>query len=282
MLLIIGCLCALYVLALRGEKRRPQMEAFRTFRYAHRGLHDEHIPENSKAAFRAARDAGFGIEFDLHLLKDGNLGVMHDSDLLRTTGKTGHMEDLQTLELQNYRLGDTEETIPVLSDVLEIYQGAAPLIIELKTHNGNAAALTEATVNQLESYTGAYCIESFDPAVLLWLRRNRPDILRGQLSENYFRLRSPLPVHIKLILSQYLCNFLTKPDFIAHRFEHRRTPAVFLCRRLWNMYSVSWTIRTDAQLRQAEQEGWIPIFERIRPVGNADALSAPKQFPKDS
>lgn len=45
--------------------------------------------ENSMTAFRLAVENGYGMEFDLHLLKDGNLGVMHDSLLNRTTGQAG-------------------------------------------------------------------------------------------------------------------------------------------------------------------------------------------------
>lgn len=260
--LVLLCIGFLY---LTRSQHRPGMAAFRGHRFAHRGLHQEGIPENSRAAFRAARDAGFGIEFDLHLLRDGNLGVMHDSALLRTTGQDGRMEDLTAEDLPAYRLGGTEETIPLFRDVLEIFQGQYPLIIELKSVDGNAAALTQATVNQLEGYQGPYCIESFDPAVVRWLRRNRPDILRGQLSENYFRVSSPLPAIIKAALSLYLCNWGTRPDFIAHRFEHRKNIGVWLCRRLWHTDAVTWTIRSIPDLETAEKEGFIPIFEKIRP-----------------
>ena len=59
------------------------------YRYAHRGLHDLNAgrPENSLGAFRAAAEAGFGAELDVHLMADGALAVVHDSDLERVCGR---------------------------------------------------------------------------------------------------------------------------------------------------------------------------------------------------
>lgn len=263
-MIIVLCIIGFWLFCLAGRKSRD-LSPFAAYRYAHRGLHEAGIPENSKAAFRAARDAGFGIEFDVHLLKDGNLGVLHDSDLLRITGKPGRIEDLKTEELSSYRLSGTEQTIPTFRDVLEIYCGKAPLIIELKTAGGNAAALTEETLRQLEGYKGLYCIESFDPAVLMHLRRRHPNVIRGQLSENYFKLPSRLPVILRFLLTYYFDNLLTRPDFVAHRWEHRKSLSLLLIRRLFRIPAVAWTIRTEEDLQQCEKDGWIPIFESIRP-----------------
>lgn len=94
LILLILILMILHLLCLRGRKNQPGMETLRGWFYAHRGLHDDEKPENSLAAYKAALDKGYGIEFDVHLLKDGSLAVMHDSDLKRTTGREGFMEDL--------------------------------------------------------------------------------------------------------------------------------------------------------------------------------------------
>ena len=86
----------LYALAVRGRTGHPGLQALKGWRYAHRGLHGNGIPENSMAAFRAALEHGFGIELDVHLLKDGTLAIMHDHDLKRTTGLEGKIEDLKS------------------------------------------------------------------------------------------------------------------------------------------------------------------------------------------
>ena len=84
-LLILVLLAVLFLLSLKGRTGHKNLAALRGWNYAHRGLHSEGIPENSMAAFKAALDHGYGIELDVHLLKDGNLAVIHDSLLNRTT-----------------------------------------------------------------------------------------------------------------------------------------------------------------------------------------------------
>lgn len=266
MLYFLIVLLILYLLAVRCRKGHPGLEALRGWAYAHRGLHGEGRPENSMAAFRAALEAGFGIEFDLHLLKDGNLAVIHDSLLKRTTGAEGRIEDLTTEDLQNYRLEGTEETIPTFRQLLELYAGKAPLIVELKPVNGNHAALAEAACAMLEYYTGPYCLESFDPRCVRWLHDHRPHLIRGQLSENFMATDKTLSLLLRFALTHNLLNFLTVPDFIAYRFDHRKsTPSNFLCRRLWGAQGVSWTIRSKQDFDTALAEGWLPIFERLIP-----------------
>ena len=116
LIIILAIVCLLYLLSLRGRTGHPVLEAMQNFGYAHRGLHGNGVPENSMAAFKAALDHGYGIELDIHLLKDGNLAVIHDSLLNRTTGQSGYVEDLTTAELKEYSLEGTEETIPEFMD----------------------------------------------------------------------------------------------------------------------------------------------------------------------
>ena len=85
LLIIVLILALLWVLAVQGRSSHPGMKELRGWNYAHRGLHGDGAAENSMTAFRLAVKNGYGMEFDLHLLKDGNLGVMHDSLLNRTT-----------------------------------------------------------------------------------------------------------------------------------------------------------------------------------------------------
>ena len=258
-------LILLYLLALQGRTGHPLLQELRRWNYAHRGLHGGSLPENSMAAFRAALDGGYGIELDLHLLSDGNLAVIHDSLLQRTTGAAGRIEDLTTEDLKNYHLEGTAETIPTFREVLELFDGKAPMIVELKPVGGNHAALAEEACRQLEGYSGAYCIESFDPRCLFWLKKNRPQIVRGQLSMNFFRNPEGQPLPIQAALTCHLLNFLSRPDFIAYKFADRNRLGCFLCRKLWHIQGVAWTIRTPAEHAQAQKEGWLSIFENFRP-----------------
>ena len=266
MLLFLIFLIILFLFSLRCRSGHPGMEALRGWSYAHRGLHGEGVPENSMAAFKAALEGGYGIELDIHLLADGNLAVIHDSLLNRTTGQPGRIEDLTTEQLKDFHLEGTEETIPEFMDVLMLYQGKAPLIVELKPADNNHAALTEAACKMLETYKGPYCLESFDPRCIIWLKKNRPDLIRGQLSENYFRSRSDLPDWLKFCLKHNLENFLTVPDFVAYSYGHRKdTVTNDICRKLWKAQGVSWTLRSKEEYDTAVKEGWLPIFEGFRP-----------------
>jgi len=265
-LIILAVLAVLYLLALRGRKNHPELKTLRGWNYAHRGLHGEGRPENSMAAFRAALENGYGIELDIHLLADGNLAVIHDSLLKRTTGAEGRIEDLTTGELINYHLENTEETIPTFAQVLDLFDGKAPLIVELKPVGGNHADLCAAACKMLDTYHGAFCIESFDPRCIYWLRKHRPDLIRGQLIENSIGKQNlSVAWYLRWIMTLQLTNFLTKPDFVAHKFADRKFISNTLVRSFWGIQGVTWTLRTKADFDTAVQEGYLPIFEGFIP-----------------
>lgn len=256
----------LYVISLMGRRDHPKLKELGKWDYAHRGLHNKpQIPENSMHAFRLALEKGYGIELDLHLLRDGELAVFHDNALERTTGKKGRVEDLTADMLSGYNLEGTDETIPLFRDVLELFDGKAPMIIELKAVGGNAAELCKEVFRQLEGYKGLYCVESFDPRCVLWLKHNRPDVVRGQLSQNFFKNRSGMGGFIDCILTALTANFLTRPDFIAYKFSDRRHLSNILAIKLWGIQGASWTITSKADYDQAKKENLIPIFEKFEP-----------------
>lgn len=262
---ILIVLFVLYLYTIRGRRGNAMMAQIQEWKYAHRGLHDDKLPENSMGAFRAALENGYGIELDVHLLADGNLAVIHDSALKRTTGADGMVEDLTTEDLTKYYLEGTGETIPTFRELLDLYEGKAPLIVELKPARGNHAALTAKAVEMLDSWNGLYCLESFDPRCIYWLKKNRPDICRGQLSGNYFELKDKMSIWLRMVLTWHMENFLCLPDFIAYRFCDRKNFATTLVRRLWRIPGVSWTLKTPEEYAAATKEGWIPIFENFKP-----------------
>ena len=144
-LIAVLVLCGLYVLSTVCRCGKSRMDALYGWKYAHRGLHGEGAPENSMEAFRRACDKGYGVELDVHLLADGNLAVIHDSSLKRVTGQDGHIEELTTEQLSKYFLDGTEQTIPEFVQVLQLYSGKAPLIVELKAVGNNYSKLCEKT-----------------------------------------------------------------------------------------------------------------------------------------
>lgn len=265
-LIATAAVAGAYLFSLRGRSNHPGMKELQRWSYAHRGLHGNGIPENSMVAFRAALEQGYGIELDIHLLKDGNLAVMHDSSLKRTAGADCKIEALTTEELAQYTLEGTQEPIPLFSQVLGLYAGKAPLIVELKPVGGNHAALADAAVQAMANYDGPYCMESFDPRCVHHLKKYHPQIIRGQLAEDFCAGGDDLSPMIRFCMTHNLFNFLTVPDFVAYRFEHRKhTPSNDLCRRVWDLQGVSWTIKTREDYDTAVREGWLPIFEGFTP-----------------
>lgn len=259
-------LLLLWVLSLRGKRKKAGFYGLAAYHYAHRGLHGDGVPENSLQAFRFAAENGYGAELDVHLSRDGRLVVMHDESLKRTVGVEKNISDCTSAELSKLRLEGTAEKIPYLEEVLPIFEGKTPLIIELKPFNENHAALSEKVCAMLKSYPKLqFCIESFDPRVLRWLKKHRPDIVRGQLSCNFLRDRNGLPLPLAMLLTELSVNFLTVPHFVAYKFSDRERLSLRLCRGLWGVQEFSWTIRSEQEQKTAKRDGAILIFEHCRP-----------------
>ena len=257
-------LAGLFLMKPRREQRK--MQALRGFRYAHRGLHNQErgVPENSVKAFRLAAANGFGAELDVRLTKDRMPVVFHDKDLSRMCGVEGSVETMELRELRKLQLQGTNQRIPTLEEVLALFEGKTPLIIELKTGRGSCRELCTQVCRRLEGHRGDYCIESFDPRVLRWLRRNEPFILRGQLVDSYRtnRREGAHPVHAFLI-SHCFGNFLGRPDFIAWCPEEENW-AVALCRAMGAMM-VQWTIMPEHDWQQRQGRYDALIFQWYTP-----------------
>ncbi len=105
--------------------------------FAHRGLWSPAgPPENSIAAFRAAADAGCGIELDVQLSKDGVPVVFHDPVLDRMTRSSGPVWERTAEELTGLKLTDSDEAIPLLSAALKALPAGTPVLVELKASPG--------------------------------------------------------------------------------------------------------------------------------------------------
>lgn len=249
---------------LTGRIGMHDTEALKKHIYAHRGFHSKpEIPENSMPAFRRAAEHGWGIELDVHLTKDGKLVVFHDFDLRRITGSEGILEEKNWEELSLLFLEGTSEHMPLFDEVLDLTENGSPLIIELKTKN-NRKELAKAVCDRLDSYRGLYCIESFDPLAMGEVRKYRPEIIRGQLACNFFRDDEKLPLWQKTVLTHMLTNIVSRPDFIAFKYEDRDSRA--LKRELKKgIMDVAWTIRDPEDFRYCKDHGIVPIFEKFAP-----------------
>ncbi len=269
--ILLAILCAILALAVvvgvlylflfvRPRGRAPENPAL-LCDYAHRGLHSDTIPENSLAAFEAACCAGFGIELDIQLSRDGEVMVFHDYTLIRMTGKEGKLCDFTAEELQKLSLGGTEQTIPTFSEVLALVNGRVPLLVELKGEDLNADLCPKAAA-LLKEYRGDYCIESFNPLLLRAMRKELPEAYYGQLYTNVCKDKKKVTL-LNILLTLMAFNFLAKPDFIAYNTLYCDSLPVKLTTKLYTAERFVWTVRDKDTLKTAHDKGEHPIFERI-------------------
>ena len=225
-------------------------EALLTSPIAHRALHDigRGRPENSRAAIRAAMEAGFGIEIDLQLSRDNQALVFHDYDLGRLTGETGPIHARSAAEAGGIALkyGDGE-TIPTLPEVLELVNGQAPLLIELKDQDGamgpDIGPLEAATIAALRGYDGPVAIMSFNPHSVAELARLAPEIPRGLVTESYDPADLPLPAAICDRLREIPDFDRVGAGFISHEVTDLTRPRVVELRRK-GVPVLCWTVRS--------------------------------------
>ena len=153
---------------------------------AHRGLHrdGEGPPENSLGAFEAARDAGYPVELDVRLLRDGAAAVFHDEKLLRMTGVDLRLSLEDSLSIRTRRLAGSEEKIPLLGEALDAIGGKVPVLIEVKNFDA-PGALEAAVLSEIERYRGPRAVQSFNPFSMGWFRVKAPDVVRGHLSGGF-------------------------------------------------------------------------------------------------
>lgn len=267
--IIIAVLAVLYVLALMPRMwHKPDKAPFQGVLYAHRGLHDNSgdAPENSMKAFEKAVEGGYGIELDVQLSKDKIPVIFHDFTLKRVCGKEGKVCDYTYEELRAFSLYGTEERIPKLEDFLKMVDGRVPLIVELKVEWTDISVCPLAD-GILSGYGGAYCIESFNPLALVWYRKNRNRVMRGQLSDAFLQ-EEGMKGLLYFVLEHMLLNFITKPDFIAYNHKYYWTLSRQICKKLYRNLAVAWTIKSQKELDARRKDFDLFIFDSFIPARN--------------
>ncbi len=240
---------------------KPDRRGFMERHYAHRGLFDNasEAPENSLAAFKKAVEAGYGIEMDVQLSRDEIPVVFHDASLKRMCGVEGNVWEYTLEELQKMKLADSDETIPTFESVLKLIDGKVPLIIEYKL-DVSKTRVCELANELLLQYNGLYCIESFHPFAVRWYKKHRPDIMRGQLSEEFFRFDEYKGKIIYYLLSFLITNVICRPDFIAYNHKNASNISRRLCSILGAL-SVAYTIKSQEEYEAAKEKFDLFIFD---------------------
>jgi glycerophosphoryl diester phosphodiesterase len=238
-----------------SRSRQAERAALGARPFAHRGLHGGGRIENSRAAFAAAIEGGFGIELDVQLSGDGVAMVFHDYQLDRLTDAGGDVAALSAAGLAAIRLRGTDEPIPTLAEVLSLIAGRTTLLIEVKSPDRHVRALCGAVDAALASYLGPVGVMSFNPEVGRWFARHQPERLRGLVvTENGKHGRLG---RIKRNLSLWRA----RPDFLAYDIRDLPSDVAALA-RFGGTPVYTWTVRTDEDRARAAVHADQIIFEQ--------------------
>ncbi len=142
--------------------------------FAHRGGR-RWAPENTLASFKRSIDLGVdGIELDVHKCKTGELVVIHDDDVERTTNGKGAVKDMTWDQLSALDAGSwydkkfAGEKLPLLKQVLALVDGALTINVEIKNCPTIYPGIEDDLITMLEAYLypDKIIVSSFDHQVL--------------------------------------------------------------------------------------------------------------------
>ena len=263
----LALLCAIvvfYNFATAGEAiSEDKISWIKETPIAHRGLHTKDIPENSLSAFENALKNNYAIELDVQFTKDKEVVVFHDENLKRMTNDTRNIEDVNYDELKNLRLGNTNEIIPTLEEVLELVDSKVAILIEIKDCK-DYIELSEKTYEILKGYEGNYAIQSFNPFILEWYKNNASEVIRGQLSGTFTEGSESLNSFEKFVLKNMLLNFKSKPNYIGYELEGIPKSKLESLRKK-GVPIIVWTVKNKEDMEKAYKYSDNITFENFLP-----------------
>lgn len=238
---------------------------------AHRGLHDRGrgIVENSRAAARAAMEAGYAIECDIQRAACGEAMVFHDDALPRLTAAPGLVADYPAEALGRILLNGTEEPIPTLPEFLSVVAGRVPLLVEVKDQTGVLGAdvgpLETRVAECLAAYQGPVAVMSFNPHSVAVMSELAPDLPRGLTSGAFSDGEWALPDYRRAELANLSDADRTGASFISHDHRDLDNAAVTRLKRA-GIPVLTWTIRNPEQEAAARRIADNITFEGYSPA----------------
>jgi glycerophosphoryl diester phosphodiesterase len=231
---------------------------------AHRGLHDAAAGtiENTPLAFRAAIDAGYGIECDLQISADGEAMVHHDDTLGRLTEGAGRLDAMTAAALRRIAFKSTADRMLTLGELCDLVAGRVTLLIELKGRFAGDTRLAARTAEVLAG-TRPVAAMSFDPSLMAALRSLAPKLTLGLVA---MRRDAGVPANAKMSALGYARQALAaRPQFLAYRLQDLTSAPPLIARNLLRWPVLTWTVRSNADRARAARYADQIIFEGFRP-----------------
>lgn len=238
---------------------------------AHRGLHNakKACVENTASAFRAAIDAGYGIECDLQPAAGGLPIVFHDLTLNRLVKGHGPVANLLPGDLKRLRYKNGDDHILSFAELLELVNGRVPLLVEVKSEWQPPDREFLMRIAKLAlTYKGPLALMSFDPDVMTVLRELAPKLPRGIVSGSYEGAgwwNRKISKGRAADLRNLLLSGPVAPDFYAYQVSALPTPVTRFVREVLGLPLFTWTVRTRKDRDLALAHADAPIFEGFEP-----------------
>ncbi|MEM9427698.1 MAG: glycerophosphodiester phosphodiesterase family protein [Pseudomonadota bacterium] len=249
-------------------------DAFLTRPVAHRGLHNSAsgVPENSRAAVRAAIERGYGIEIDLQLTADDQAVVFHDYELDRLASVPGLVREEPLEALSHLRLLGSDQTVPSFVEVLSIVDGQVPLLVELKDEDGalgdNVGPLERAVAQALTGYAGPVAVMSFNPHSVFALQSLAPDVPRGLVTSAFEPMFWDAPAERLEALARIEDFDRIGASFVSHSHRNLNAPAIADLKAR-DVPILCWTVRSEEEEAVARQIADNVTFEGYFPATRA-------------
>jgi glycerophosphoryl diester phosphodiesterase len=232
--------------------------------YAHRGLHDitAGVVENTPSAFRAAIEAGYGIECDVQISADGEAMVHHDFILGRLTRGNSRLDERTAADLQGIGYFGTADRMPTLGELCDLVAERVPMLVEIKSRFDGDARIALRTAKVLAAYRGPVAAMSFDPAMIGAVRGAGAALPCGLVA---MRRDKDAPARAMSPLRYAREVAAARPQFLAYRVQDLSSLPPRAARRLLGWPLLTWTVRTPEQRNAAIQHADQMIFEGFRP-----------------
>jgi len=248
----------------------PLSKGFLDRPFAHRALHGPGHPENSPEAIMAAVEAGFGIELDVQLSKDGAAVVFHDYSLARMTGNSGTVQTTDAAALARINLFGGSSGAPLLSEALGIIGGVVPVLVEIKDQDGElgpkVGALERAVAKAVTGYGGQVAVMSFNPHAVAAMADLAPDIPRGLTTAAFTVEDWPtVPAKRRAELAEIPDLDRVGASFISHSLSALKSAAVASAKTR-GLGVLCWTVRSQAEAREALKNADQITFEGFTPA----------------
>lgn len=204
---------------------------------AHRGIfNNKDIPENTIKAFKKAIDLNYPFELDIQMTKDEKIVVFHDDNLNRLSNVDKRISDCNYDEIKAIKLLNTRNYIPLFRDVLKLNNDKVLIVVEIKATK-NRKNVIDKTISLLDNYDN-YIIQSDDPKIIRYIKKNYPNITSGFLVhfdyKNY--------ILNKILKSSFILKY-THCDFVS--ISKKLLKEKKYMKKVDNLFKFVWTLKDN-------------------------------------